>query len=199
MPGFWTWSVDESVSRALAEREAVDGSGRQAVHTAFRKAVDSAVCPAIRAAVRSTRAGPIHAPIHMAAAGGTGGREAAGPQARDGGLEGAALRPLEPVRPFETSSGLVGTAESVEDLTFRPPGHNPGRVRAEQGVVVAERLDETRVDGLRRRGCGRLPPASGESRRIGGGTKGVLGPHAKTPVFRPGYGRGLCERVRGLR
>src|SRR6058998_3849231 len=110
----------------------------------------------------------------MAASGGTGGRQAAGPQAGDRRLEGSALRPLEPVGPIETIPGLVGTAESVEDLPLRAPGNNQGRVRTEQGVVVAERLDEPRVDDLRRGSGGRLPPACREGRRIGGRAKDVL-------------------------
>src|SRR5207249_3811404 len=159
-------SVGEAVRRALAERQAVDRSRRQTVHPAFREAIDSTVCPPIRTAVRPARAGPTDATVHMATPGGTGGREAAGPQAGDRRLEGSALRPLEPVRPFETIPGVVGTAESVEDLTLRPPGHNQGRVRAKQGVIVAERLDETRVDGLGRGGGGRLLPARREGQRV---------------------------------
>ena len=105
---------------------------------------------------------------------------------------------LEPVRPLEALAGLVDPAESVEDLTLRAPGHNQGRVRTEQGVVVAERVDESRVDGLRCGRGGRLPPSSGQGRRIGRGAKDVLDLQTVLFVFRWVQVRGFPQGIRGF-
>src|SRR5207249_9215647 len=130
-------SVDQAVRRALAERETVDGPRRQAVHAAFRETVYAAICPTVCAAVRPPGAGPIHAAVHVARTGGAGGREAAGPQARDRRPKGPAPRVFGPVRPLERIPGLHGAGETGRDLTLRSPTPHQGRGRMEQGGVAA--------------------------------------------------------------
>src|SRR5207245_2476582 len=129
---------------------------------------------------------------------GAGGRQSAGPEAGCGRLKRLAFRALEQVRAFETRPGLVGTSESVEDLAFRPPRHGQGGVCVQEGIVVAEGLDESCFADLRRGRGSRLAPTSREGRRVGGSAQDVLDLEAILVVFRRVQVRGFREGVRGF-